>query len=262
MSAEEKALEAYEYRKKGMKYAEIAEKLNVSESTVKSWKTRFWDKQKSKKVATSKREKLQPSMKKLQPKDEKPAETKSRGAPPGNKNAVGNVGGGAPLGNNNAVTHGFFKKIFPSDDETLDILDSILDKNPVDMIWENIVIQYTAIARSQKIMYVKDATDLTKELKKVKTSELSKELEYELQFAWDKQANFLQAQSRAMQTLGSLVKQFNELADPYDERRLNLEAMQLDIDKKRKELGESSKGNELVKRWAEKVKAERRNSNE
>lgn len=33
---------------------------------------------------------------------------KKRGAPYGNKNAVGNKGGGAPLGNINAEKHGFF----------------------------------------------------------------------------------------------------------------------------------------------------------
>lgn len=32
---------------------------------------------------------------------------KKRGAPYGNKNAVGNKGGGAPIGNNNAYKHGF-----------------------------------------------------------------------------------------------------------------------------------------------------------
>lgn len=33
---------------------------------------------------------------------------KKRGAPFGNKNAIGNKGGGAPLGNENAVKHGLY----------------------------------------------------------------------------------------------------------------------------------------------------------
>lgn len=53
----------YTLFKKGLKYKEIAEKLGVPESTVKSWATRYWKKGKvaSEKVA-SKKKKLQPRM--------------------------------------------------------------------------------------------------------------------------------------------------------------------------------------------------------
>lgn len=36
---------------------------------------------------------------------------KKRGAPYGNKNAIGNKGGGAPLGNMNAEKHGFYTNL-------------------------------------------------------------------------------------------------------------------------------------------------------
>lgn len=118
-----------------------------------------------------------------------------------------------PKGNKNAETHGFFPKIFPP--ETIDIVEDIMVKDPLDMLWENIIIQYTAIARSQRIMNVKNHEDLTKVLKREKESsgETSEgwEKEYELQFAWDKQATFLQAQSRAMSELRSLIKQYDEM---------------------------------------------------
>ena len=47
----------YTLFKKGLKYKEIAEKLGVPESTVKSWATRYWKKGKvaSEKVATKKK---------------------------------------------------------------------------------------------------------------------------------------------------------------------------------------------------------------
>ncbi|HAJ9441727.1 TPA: TerS, partial [Listeria monocytogenes] len=44
----------------------------------------------------------------------------------------------------------------------------------------------------------------------------------EYQFAWDKQANFLNAQSRAMSTLSGLIKQFIAIADEHDERKAKL----------------------------------------
>ncbi|MFL0198302.1 hypothetical protein ACJDU8_22455 [Clostridium sp. WILCCON 0269] len=50
-------------------------------------------------------------------------------------------------------------------------------KDPLDMLWENIIIQYTAIARSQRIMDVTEKSEMIKELKKskVKTKDRSTE---------------------------------------------------------------------------------------
>ncbi|ASC83612.1 hypothetical protein CDA59_14735, partial [Bacillus subtilis] len=56
------------------------------------------------------------------------------------------------------------------------------------------------------------------------------EEEYEFQFAWDRHATFLNAQSRAMGELRGLIKQFVLLAHEADERRLKLEQMRLNIE--------------------------------
>ena len=96
----------YTLFKKGLKYKEIAEKLGVPESTVKSWATRYWKKGKvaSEKVATKK--------KKVATEDatSPPPSPRPRGAPKGNANGVGNKGG-APPGNQNAVIHGGYSAI-------------------------------------------------------------------------------------------------------------------------------------------------------
>ena len=94
----------YTLFKKGLKYKEIAEKLGVPESTVKSWATRYWKKGKvaSEKVASKK--------KKVATEDATSTTPKPRGAPKGNANGVGNKGG-APPGNQNAVTHGGYAAI-------------------------------------------------------------------------------------------------------------------------------------------------------
>lgn len=120
--------------------------------------------------------------------------------------------------NKNAEKHGFFSKYLP--EETLNIIQEIQEKDPLDLLWDNIQIQYAAIIRAQQIMYVKDKEEMIRELKKVKfevrnkdgepTPVLSEE-EYEFQFAWDRQATYLTAQSRAMSELRNMIKQYDEL---------------------------------------------------
>ncbi|WP_346206806.1 phage terminase small subunit [Caldifermentibacillus hisashii] len=210
--ADQKEL-AYRDYLNGMKYKDIAEKYGVTINTVKSWKTRYkWSRDG---VRTK----------------QKSVHTKKRGGQPGNKNAKGH---GPPRNNQNAVTHGLFSKYIPK--ETLELMGMLEEKSPADLIWDQIMIQYAAIIRAQSIMFVTDKNEMIKELKKEKETENSSEIEYEFQFAWDRQATFLNAQSRAMSELRSLIKQFNELATEDDERRLKLEQMQLNIEKTKAEL--------------------------
>ncbi|TQK41954.1 uncharacterized protein YjcR [Brevibacillus sp. AG162] len=168
---------------------------------------------------------------------------KGHGAPKGNKNALGNSGGGAPIRNNNAVTHGFFRKFFP--EETLTIMEQLETRSPLDMLWDNIVIQYTAIIRAQQVMFVTDKEEMIKEIKKRKfevvdtsTKEQSSfeavmtEEEYEFQFSWDRHATFLNAQSRAMATLQSLIKQYEDMCNKglvTEEQRLRVEKLKAEV---------------------------------
>jgi len=149
---------------------------------------------------------------------------------------------GPSPGSQNAVKHGFFARIFPDDEETRAIVSEIIEKSPLDILWDQIVIQYTAIARAQKIMFVKDQDDLTKVLKRQKeTSSIQSdgwEKEWELQFAWDKQASFLKAQSTAIKTLEGLVLRYEDMVERYElkglvveEHRLRVEKLKADIEK-------------------------------
>ncbi|MCP8367154.1 phage terminase small subunit [Clostridioides difficile] len=166
---------------KGMKQKEISAKYDISLNTLKSWIKRYnWASEK----------------KKGEPKNK-------RGAPIGNKNATG------PPGNKNAEKFGFFSKYLP--EETQDLINEIKNKDKFDILWEQITIQYAAIIRAQKIMYVKDKEEMIKELKKRESTENGEKIEYEFQFAWDRQASFLNAQSRAMSELRSLIKQYDEM---------------------------------------------------
>ncbi|EMJ5874661.1 phage terminase small subunit [Clostridioides difficile] len=166
---------------KGMKQKEISAKYDISLNTLKSWIKRYnWASEKKKGAPKNK-----------------------RGAPIGNKNATG------PPGNKNAEKFGFFSKYLP--EETQDLINEIKNKDKFDILWEQITIQYAAIIRAQKIMYVKDKEEMIKELKKHESTENGEKTEYEFQFAWDRQASFLNAQSRAMSELRSLIKQYDEM---------------------------------------------------
>ncbi|HDN2495217.1 TPA: helix-turn-helix domain-containing protein [Clostridioides difficile] len=169
---------------KGMKQKEISAKYDISLNTLKSWIKRYnWSSEKKKGAPINK-----------------------RGAPFSNKNSVGY---GAPKENKNAEKFGFFSKYLP--EETRELIQEISIKDKFDILWEQITIQYAAIIRAQKIMYVKDKEEMIKELKKHEITENSEKIEYEFQFAWDRQAFFLNAQSRAMSELRSLIKQYDEM---------------------------------------------------
>ncbi|MBC8590621.1 phage terminase small subunit [Wansuia hejianensis] len=138
--------------------------------------------------------------------------------------------------NKNAEKHGFFSKYLP--EESLNIIQEIQDKDPIDILWDNIQIQYAAIIRSQKIMYVENKEEMIKELKKKKEydseSISSLEVEYEFQFAWDRQATYLQAQSRAMAELRNMIKQYDELCKSdlaTEEQKARIEKLKVDIEK-------------------------------
>src|SRR5690625_2509506 len=69
---------------------------------------------------------------------------------------------GPPKRNQNAKRHGFFSKYIP--EETLEIMNGLGEVTPADLIWDQIVIQYAAIIRTQKIRFVKSKDENIKEL--------------------------------------------------------------------------------------------------
>ncbi|PDZ35857.1 phage terminase small subunit [Bacillus toyonensis] len=166
------------------------------------------------------------------PKGNKNAVNNRGGAKKGNKNAVGNSGGSAPLRNGNAATHGLYRKYLPQELYDLkEALEEAINNDPLSILWESIMLQHAQIIHAQRIMFVNNKEDMTKELRKKKLSESGFEEEWEIQFAWDKQASFLNAQSKALSTLSALIRDFDRLANIDDERRAKLEFIQVQIDK-------------------------------
>ena len=172
--------------RKGIKLVEIASQLNLPEGTVRRWKcTHKWDSERSDRNSER--------------------SVKNRGAPAGNQNAVGH---GAPKQNKNAEKYGFFSKYLP--EETVSIIQE-MPTDPLDILWDQVQIAYAAIIRAQSIMYVRDQKDVTITKIGQKDGETVTEERWEVQQAWDKHGNFLQAQARAQKTLEGLIKQYDEL---------------------------------------------------
>lgn len=166
------------------KLKDIAAELEVSETQIRKWKNQ--DKWNSNVTNQGKG-----NVTKRKP-----------GGQPGNKNAVGH---GAPKGNQNATKHGLFSRYLPED--TREIFFSLDSEDPLDLLWDQIKLAYTAIMRAQQIMHVRDREDATK--KKIGSFETGNT--YSIQQAWDKQASFLQAQAKAQKELTSMIRQYEEL---------------------------------------------------
>lgn len=179
----------------GLKLKDIAEKYNISLNTLKSWIKRYkWSKDKMRTP------KVHPKQNEIQ-----------------KKSALDK--------NTNAVKHGLFAKYLPA--ETLELVGAIETMSPLDILWENICLKYAAIIRSQKIMYIKDADDFTERV----VAE-GKGMAYQYNEAYDKQATFLMAQSRAMGTLMNLIKQYEEMCNSElatEEQKLRIEKLKKEI---------------------------------
>ena len=195
---------------KGMKLKDIASRLEVPEGTVRRWKNTYkWNSERS----------------------DKKANVRKRGGQIGNKNAVGG-NQSAPLRNHNAEKFGFFRKYLP--EETVSIIEE-MPKDPLDILWDQIQIAYAAIIRAQKIMYVKDKEDKTIERIEEKDGNVCGE-RWEVQQAWDKHGNFLQAQARAQKTLEGMINRYEDLLHKNwdlatEEQRARIERIKADTER-------------------------------
>src|SRR5690625_4990374 len=143
--------------------------------------------------------------------------------------------------NKNSMKHGLFAKYLP--DETLEIMDSLNEIKPLDILWTNIQMQFASIIRAQQIMFVKDQEDHTTFKTKERSDEFSEEHQVEVHASWDKQATFMNSLSRSMAELRNMLKQYVELSTHDDDRLLEVQRMQSIIDKNKAEIDKINKEN-------------------
>lgn len=201
----DKAFEIYSENNGNIELIEIAERLGVSAGTVRGWKSKDgWE-----------REVKGTLQKKNTERSKNP-----RGAPKGNKNAVGH---GAPKGSQNALKHGLFAKNLPQ--EVYEIAQELSGKQPIDILWENITLTYANLLHAQRILYVQDVDDTTTML--IASTAKGGE-SYEVHTAWDKQGKALAAIARIQSELRNMIKTYDELTRSSlatEEQRLRIEIL-------------------------------------
>jgi protein YqaS len=205
----DKAFEIYSENNGNIELIEIAERLGVSAGTVRGWKSK---------------DKWEPKIKGTFQKKNTERSKNPRGAPKGSKNALGH---GAPKGNTNALKHGLFAKYLPQ--EVYEIAQELSEKQPIDILWENITLTYANLLHAQRILYVRDVDDTTSVL--IATTAKGG-ASYEIHTSWDKQGKALAAIARAQTELRGMIKTYDELTrSPLvtEEQRLRIENLKAQL---------------------------------
>lgn len=155
------------------------------------------------------------------------------GAPYENKNAIGNKGGAAPKANVNSFKYGKYTARIPF--AIKNIMQELDIEDPLEKLWRTICLHEARIIYMQDIMHVENKDDMTKEIKKTSSGDKMDSTEYEIQFAWDKEANLINTQSKAMNTLAKLLKQYDDMLHANwdlttEEQRLRVSKLKVQLD--------------------------------
>ena len=105
--------------------------------------------------------------------------------------------------------------------QTAHIMSVIDGSSPVDILWQNILLQYTAIIRAQQLMYVDGGDILSLEKRHIDNGENVAD-EWENIMPWDRYKVFLESQSKAMNVLCNML---NKLEDYKRKGLVNRELM-------------------------------------
>ncbi|EPI2195077.1 phage terminase small subunit [Enterococcus faecalis] len=210
----DKKEQAKKYYEEGWKYKDISDKLSVPLNTLKSWKKRDkWERGGATKE-------VQPA---------------NRGAPQGNKNAVGNKGNKSaspPVGNKNALKTGEYETIFYDtlSEEEREIYSSMNDDPSLVLLEEIRLLKLRQFRMMKRIQKAEaglndEEVDRLQQLRKIKTPiekdgrklEIKREVMQDVQITrktYRKIDNILsleEALTRISNNLTKTIKIFNEL---------------------------------------------------
>lgn len=99
-------------------------------------------------------------------------------------------------------------KYLPEDIKS--IIGGIADMDILDVLYANIMIQFATILHGQTVMFVKDKDDTTVLTTSETNGEKIQSYNNTVEFSFNKMANFLNAQSKAMITLVNLIHEYTE----------------------------------------------------
>ncbi|WP_337982354.1 phage terminase small subunit [Lysinibacillus sp. C5.1] len=244
---------AYQDYKSGMKQKDIAAKYNVSINTVKSWQQRKWRSMDNanEKVCTPNEKSVQ--TKKGAPRGNKNAVGNTGGAPLNNQNAKGNKGGSAPQGNKNAVTTGEYESLMWDylDEEERELYGTI-ETDPLFQIDRN--VRELTIRQRRMMKRIKTIEEgltekqrrVLQQLRKVKeaatgadgqTVTIAKErmvtveVEETIFRKMDDILNLEEALTRVTSQLVRAIKQKHDIEKSNSEQQLKLKQMNLNVKK-------------------------------
>lgn len=255
------SIEAEEMYKNGMKLVDIAKKLDVPASTVRRWKsTQNWDgKTKGKKNERSQKKKTN---------------ARHKGGQPGNRNAVGNKGGPLKPGDKIAEKHGAYSSVY------WDVLDEaekdMIEDIPMDE--EMLLIEQIQLfaVRERRIMIAinkyrnmkgevslygfnrseNKRTFKTEEDKQLYEERIEKKISAEERLPGD-----MYNMQTTMENKDNMIARLEkELSTVQSKKTKAIEALAKLRLEKQKIAGES-KGNEVVRAWAEAVVKAREGEN-
>lgn len=201
-----------------MTMKDIATELGIPPATVRSWKQRGnWDD-----VAVQRNA---------------PRLTSPPPPPPARKDGSPNPRAPFAPRNTQATLHGLFARYLP--EETRSIVEQLETRSPIDILWDQILLASAALLRSQQLMHVRDQQDMTD----IITTDGAQSTTHTVQFAWDKQASFLQAQAKAQSALQKMLDQYDKLcqsglANEEQQARIDKLRQSIDIDRRRLEIDE------------------------
>lgn len=136
--------------------------------------------------------------------------------------------------NEASVKHGFYRKWLPQD--MLEIIEDTKGMTLADRLWFQIETKFASLIQLHKIMFVESKHDTLNELSGYSSGKGGNGETYKVVYAFEQYAEYIKTEARLTAEWRNVVKQFLELSDEYDERRMKLEQMQLNIDKARVEI--------------------------
>lgn len=213
----DKAFEIFKEHSGDITNRKIAEMLDCPEKTISAWKSRDkWN-------AVLQTNECSTTNKKSHSKSDEQKATKNAGAYRSNpKNQF-------TKRNEASVKHGFYRKWLPQD--MLEIIEDTKTMTLADRLWFQIETKFASLIQLHKIMFVENRFDTLREEDMTADGQTGSSTRYKVVYAFEQYAEYIKTEARLTAEWRNVVKQFLELSDEYDERRMKLEQMQLNIEK-------------------------------
>ena len=223
----DKAKQLYLESNGEMLLKDIAAQLSKSDSQIRKWKNLDkWDDELKGNVTNETKSNVT-NRKHSKKVDDSKGEGKARSGNPNPKNQF-------TKRNEVSVKHGFYRQWLPMD--MVEIIEETKDFTLADRLWFQIETKFASLIQLHKIMFVENRSDTLKEESAYNSGEGGSGQTFKTIYAFEQYEAYIRTEARLTSEWRNVVKQFLELSDEYDERRIKLEQMQLNVEKTQMEI--------------------------